>query len=87
MSNNRQKYDEEFKKKDVRLSSASSKTVKEAADDWGVPGSLLYRWRKRKRLKVTRHNAQLWKSIRNMPLRNVRIHINLILSHFLSSPY
>ena len=47
MSNNRQQYDEEFKKNAVRLSYASSKTVKEVADDLGVSMSLLYRWRKR----------------------------------------
>jgi transposase len=47
MSNNRQQYDEEFKKNAVRLSYASSKTVKEVADNLGVSVSLLYRWRKR----------------------------------------
>ena len=47
MSNNRQQYDEEFKKNAVRLSYASSKTVKEVAEDLGVAESMLYRWRKR----------------------------------------
>jgi len=47
MSNNRQQYDEEFKKNAVQLSYASSRTVKEVADDLGVSVSLLYRWRKR----------------------------------------
>ena len=47
MSNNRQKFDEEFKKNAVRLSYASSKTVKEVADDLGIALSQLYRWRKR----------------------------------------
>jgi transposase len=47
MSNNRQKFDEEFKKNAVRLSYASSKTVQEVADDLGIAGSQLYRWRKR----------------------------------------
>jgi transposase len=47
MSNNRQKFDEEFKKNAVRLSYASSKTVQEVADDLGIVVSMLYRWRKR----------------------------------------
>jgi len=47
MSNNRQKYDEEFKKNAVRLSFASNKTIKEVADNLGVAESMLYRWRKR----------------------------------------
>lgn len=47
MSNNRQKFDEEFKKNAVRLSYASSKTVQEVADNLGIAVSMLYRWRKR----------------------------------------
>ena len=47
MTDNRQKYDGEFKKNAVRLSYASSKTVKEVAEDLGVAESMLYRWRKR----------------------------------------
>jgi len=47
MPDNRQKYDGEFKKNAVRLSYASSKTVKEVAEDLGVAESMLYRWRKR----------------------------------------
>jgi len=43
----RTKYDEEFKKNAVKLSYASSKTVKDIADDLGVNEALLYRWRKR----------------------------------------
>lgn len=47
MSNNRQKFNEEFKKNAVRLSYASSKTVQEVADNLGIAVSMLYRWRKR----------------------------------------
>jgi transposase len=47
MSKTRQRYDEEFKKNAVKLSYASSKTVKEVADDLGINISLLYRWRKK----------------------------------------
>ena len=43
MSNNRQKFDEEFKKNAVRLSYASSKTVQEVADNLGIVVSMLYR--------------------------------------------
>jgi transposase len=47
MSKTRQRYDEEFKKNAVKLSYASSKTVKEVAGDLGINISLLYRWRKK----------------------------------------
>ncbi len=47
MSNNRQKFDEEFKKNAVRLSYASNKTIKEVSDDLGIAVSQMYRWRKR----------------------------------------
>ncbi len=46
MSNTRQKYDTEFKKNAVRLSYASTKTIKEVAEDLGIVESVLYRWRK-----------------------------------------
>ena len=46
MPDNRQKYDGEVKKNAVRLSYASSKTVKEVAEDLGVAESMLYRWLK-----------------------------------------
>ena len=45
MSNQRKKYDEEFKKNTVKLSYASPKTVKEIADDLGIHETVLYRWR------------------------------------------
>lgn len=47
MSNNRQKFDKEFKKNAVRLSYASNKTIKEVSDDLGIAVSQMYRWRKR----------------------------------------
>ena len=47
MSNNRQKFNEEFKKNAVRLSYASNKTVQAVADDLGIAVSQMYRWRKR----------------------------------------
>ena len=47
MSSKRQRtrYDEEFKKRVVRMSNSSERTVKEVADSLGVHPQLLYRWR------------------------------------------
>ena len=42
----RRKYDSEFKKNAVKLSYASSKSVREVADDLGISQGLLFRWRK-----------------------------------------
>jgi transposase-like protein len=42
MSNNRQKFDEEFKKNAVRLSYASNKKVQAVADDLGIAVSQMY---------------------------------------------
>lgn len=47
MSENRAKYEEEFKKNAVRLSCASPKSVRQVAADLGVAESVLYRWRKK----------------------------------------
>ena len=42
----RRKYDSEFKKNAVKLSYASSKSVREVAEDLGISQGLLFRWRK-----------------------------------------
>jgi len=47
MSENRARYDEEFKKNAVKLSHASPKSVKQVAEDLGVAENVLYRWRKK----------------------------------------
>lgn len=47
MSEIRKQYDEEFKKNAVKLSYASPKSVKQVAENLGLPESLLYRWRKK----------------------------------------
>lgn len=47
MSLTRRQYDEEFKKNAVKLSYASSKPVREVADDLGITASMLHRWRQR----------------------------------------
>jgi transposase len=47
MSENRAKYDEEFKKNAVSLSYASPRSVKQVSEDLGISENLLYRWRKK----------------------------------------
>lgn len=47
MSKERRKYDEEFKKRAVRLSYSSDRTVQEVSASLGVHASLLHRWRKK----------------------------------------
>ena len=47
MSENRTRYDEEFKKNAVKLSHASPKSVRQVAEDLGVGENVLYRWRKK----------------------------------------
>ena len=47
MSENRARYDEEFKRNAVKLSHASPKSVKQVAEDLGVCENVLYRWRKK----------------------------------------
>ena len=42
----RRKYESEFKKNAVKLSYASSKSVREVAEDLGISQGLLFRWRK-----------------------------------------
>jgi transposase len=46
MPNTRRKYDEDFKRRAVRLSYGSGRTVTSAADGLGIHASLLHRWRK-----------------------------------------
>lgn len=46
MSKIRQQYDEDFKKNAVRLSYATSKSIKELCTDLGIHTSLIYRWRR-----------------------------------------
>lgn len=46
-NNKRRKYDEEFKRRAVRLSYSSERTISEIADGLGICTSMLHRWRKR----------------------------------------
>ncbi|NLV22631.1 MAG: transposase [Syntrophomonadaceae bacterium] len=45
MPNSRRKYDEEFKKRAVRLSYSSERTIKATAESLGINKNLLHRWR------------------------------------------
>jgi len=47
MSEMRNKYDEEFKKNAVKLSYASPKSIRQAAEDLGISENRLYAWRKK----------------------------------------
>ena len=47
MSKSRRKYDEEFKKRAVRISYSSERTVAEVSEGLGVTSNMIYRWRKR----------------------------------------
>jgi transposase len=47
MSGTRMKYDEEFKKNAVKMSYASSKSVRQIAIDLGIGEGVLYQWRRK----------------------------------------
>lgn len=47
MSNNRKKYDEEFKRRAVRMSFSSERPVTAVAESLGVTSNMIYRWRKK----------------------------------------
>jgi len=47
MSNSRKKYDEEFKKRAVRMSYSSERPVMAVAESLGVTTNMIYRWRKK----------------------------------------
>lgn len=47
MSKQRRKFDEEFKRRAVRLSHSSERSLKEVAEGLGIHESLLHRWRKK----------------------------------------
>ena len=47
MSNNRKKYDEEFKKRAVRMSYSSERPVTAVVESLGVMSNMINRWRKK----------------------------------------
>lgn len=46
MPNNRRKYDEEFKRRAVRLSYSSERSIKTIAESLGINTNMLHRWRR-----------------------------------------
>ena len=46
MGDKRKKYDEEFKRDAVELSNRPNKTIKEVAENLGIPYGTLSRWRR-----------------------------------------
>ena len=47
MSKNRRKYDEEFKKRAVRMSYTSERAVTEVAKSLGITSNMIYLWRRK----------------------------------------
>lgn len=47
MSKKRKKYDEEFKKRAVRMSYSSERPVTAVAESLGVTSNMIYRWRQK----------------------------------------
>lgn len=58
MSNNRKKYDEDFKRRAVRLSYSSERPVTAVAESLGVTGNMIYRWRQNTRQRVKRRSQR-----------------------------
>ena len=46
MSKERRKYDEDFKKRAVRLSYSSERTITDVAESLGISANMLHRWRR-----------------------------------------
>ena len=47
MSKERRKYDEDFKKRAVRLSYSSERTITNVAESLGISTNMLHRWRRK----------------------------------------
>lgn len=70
----RQRYDEDFKKNAVKLSYATSKTMKDFAADLGVTPSLIYSWRKiYTELGDKTKLAQQQDSLRQLQIQNAEL--------------
>lgn len=70
----RNHYDEDFKKRAVKLSYSDSRTVQQVADSLGINVSVLNRWRKRYTPEgdITRQAAQA-DEITQLKLRNAEL--------------
>ena len=71
MTNKRRKYDEEFKKRAVRLSYSSERSVQAVSQSLGISSGLLYRWRK----KYTSRGEQTELSQEQDENRRLRLHL------------
>jgi transposase-like protein len=56
MSSSRNKYNEEFKKRAVRMNYSGERAVTAAAASLGVTGNMLYRWRKKYTPEATKRS-------------------------------
>lgn len=64
MAKTQRHYDEEFKRRAVRLSYSSDRTVKSVAEALGMGTNLIYRWRKMytpvgDKTKMTEQNGEI----------------------------
>ena len=76
MADKRTRYDEDFKKNAVQLSHASSKPVREVAEDLGISEALLYRWRKRYRKDgEPTEFSEMEKELKQLRLENAELKI------------
>jgi len=76
MSNQRKKYDEDFKKNAVQLSYASPQSVKAVAADLGITEAILYRWRKKYRKDgEPTERAQMEAELKKLRLENAELKI------------
>ena len=75
MLKHRNQYDEEFKMNAVKLSYASSKTIKETAMDLGIAESLLYNWRKKSAAGDKMPVATLEEEVKALRLENAELKI------------
>ena len=74
MSETRRKYDEEFKKRAVRMSFSSERAVTQVAESLGISSNMLYRWRKKYTPDGEKTEmAQQQDEMRQLRLRNAEL--------------
>ena len=74
MTETRKKYDEEFKKRAVRMSFSSERAVTQVAESLGISSNMLYRWRKKYTPDGDKTEmAQQQDEMRQLRLRNAEL--------------
>lgn len=68
MTETRKKYDEEFKKRAVRMSFSNERTVTQFAERLGISSNMLYQWRKNTRRTAIK---QIWHDVRTERHKNI----------------